>query len=106
MRRRNVLAMIGGCLAVRSVWAQQPKVYRFGYFAPAAIPHLEVALFGALADLGYVEGKNLRVEYRYGEGEALKTLAAELVELQPDLLVTVASSHTLAAGKSRQEFPS
>lgn len=105
MRRRNFLAMIGGCLAARSVWAQQPKIYRFGYLAPAAIPHLEVALFGALADLGYVEGKNLRIEYRYGEGEALKNLAAELIELEPDVLVTVASSHALAARQATTKIP-
>jgi putative ABC transport system substrate-binding protein len=106
MRRRVFF-----CIAAVAVgWplvaaAQQPKTYRLGYLAPAPIPDLKEALFGALANLGYVEGKNLKVEYRYGAGEALKIVAAELVELQPDVIVTVASSQALAVKQITKTIP-
>ena len=84
---------------------QTSKVYRIGYLAPAPIPHLRDALFGALRDLGYVEGRNLKIEYRYGAAEALDALAAELVELQPDIIVTVATPPALAAKRATTRIP-
>jgi putative tryptophan/tyrosine transport system substrate-binding protein len=101
MRRRDFVGILGGAAG----WpilasAQQPKIYRLGYLAPVPIPHLKDALFGALRDLGYVEGQNLKVEYRYGAGEALDALAAELVELKPDVIVTVATPQALAAKRA------
>jgi putative ABC transport system substrate-binding protein len=66
MRRRDFICIP----AVAAAWpliasAQQAsKAYRVGYLAPALIPHLKDALFEALAELGYVEGQNLKVEYR------------------------------------------
>ena len=84
---------------------QSQKVYRLGYLAPAPIAHLKTALFEGLRDLGYVEGKNLRVEYRYGAGPALDALAAELVELKHDLIVTVATEQALAAKRATTTIP-
>jgi putative ABC transport system substrate-binding protein len=84
---------------------QASRVYRLGYLAPAAIPHLKDALFGALRDLGYVEGQNLKVEYRYGVGEALDALAAELVKDKPDIIVTVATPPALAAKRATTSIP-
>jgi putative tryptophan/tyrosine transport system substrate-binding protein len=107
MRRRDFICT----LAVIAAWpliarAQQAsKVYRLGYLAPAPIPHLRDALFEALSELGYLEGKNLKVEYRYGAGEALDALAAELVGLKPDLIVTVATSQALAAKRATTTIP-
>ena len=82
MRRRDFLCILG----VVAGWplvagAQQTsKVYRLGYLAPAPIPHLMDALFTSLREPGYVEGKNLKIDYRYGAGETLEVLAAELVD--------------------------
>jgi putative ABC transport system substrate-binding protein len=107
MRRRDFICT----RAVIAAWpliarAQQAsKVYRLGYLAPAPIPHLRDALFEALSELGYLEGKNLKVEYRYGAGEALDALAAELVGLKPDLIVTVATSQALAAKRATTTIP-
>jgi ABC-type uncharacterized transport system substrate-binding protein len=107
MRRRDFICV----LAVAAAWpiiarAQQAsKVYRLGYLAPAPIPHLKDALIGALRDLGYVEGQNLKVEYRYGAGKDLDALAAELVELKPDLIVTVATAQALAAKRATTTIP-
>jgi putative ABC transport system substrate-binding protein len=107
MRRRDFICIP----AVAAAWpliasAQRaPKAYRIGYLAPALIPHLKNALFEALAELGYVEGQNLKVEYRYGAGEALDALAAELVGLKPDLIITVATSQALAAKRATKTIP-
>src|SRR5450631_452038 len=107
MRRRDFICI----LAVAAAWpiiarAQQAsKVYRLGYLAPARLQHLQDALIGALRDLGYVGGQNLKIEYRYGVGEGLDALAAELVELKPDLIVTVGSAQALAAKRATTTIP-
>jgi len=107
MKRREFIAGLGGVAAWPMVarGQQASKVYRLGYLAPAPIPHLRDALFEALGELGYLEGKNLKVEYRYGAGEALDALAAELVGLKPDLIVTVATSQALAAKRATTTIP-
>ena len=67
------------------VWAQQPrKVSRIGFLIGASAPSVAARLDAfrqGLRDLGYVEGKNIVIEYRYAEGkfDHLRTLAAELV---------------------------
>src|SRR4030095_2709493 len=69
------------------------KVYRLGYLTPTTTavdaPRF-VRLEQGLRDLGWITGQNLPVESRWAEGqlERLPTLAAELVQLQPDVLVT------------------
>jgi putative tryptophan/tyrosine transport system substrate-binding protein len=85
--------------------AQQPaqKVYRLGVLSGALAssvdPRREAFLQG-LRELGYVEGKNLLIEYRYAEGqiERYPDLAADLVRLQVDIIV-VAGTHATAAAK-------
>ncbi|HEU4340057.1 MAG TPA: ABC transporter substrate-binding protein, partial [Candidatus Binatia bacterium] len=73
---------------------QAGKVYRIGYLssgiqAPATDPGLS-ALRQRLVELGYIEGKNTKVEYRYAELDPsrLATVAAELVRLNVDVIVT------------------
>jgi putative tryptophan/tyrosine transport system substrate-binding protein len=108
MRRREFITLLGGTTATwpLTVRAQQSsKIYRLGYLAPAPIPHLIRALVSTLRELGYVEGKNLRIEYRYGGSETLDSLAAELVELHPDAIVTVATPPALAAKRATKTIP-
>src|SRR5437899_10029760 len=76
------------------VWAQQPtKVPRIGYLS-AATPDGQSARIEAfrqrLRELGYVEGKNIVIEYRYAEEKTdqLPALAADLVRLKVDVIVT------------------
>src|SRR5262245_10682743 len=94
MKRRTFLA---GVLAVaslpRSLAAQTaPKVVRIGWLtaqqASSLTPYLE-ALRAALAELGYAEGRNLAIEFRFGDDEIerVPALAAELVQLPVDLIV-------------------
>jgi len=98
-----MLAVVAWPLIVRA--EQTSKVYRLGYLAPAPVPHLRDALFEALGELGYLEGRNLKVEYRYGAEEALDALAAELAGLKPDLIVTVATTQALAAKRATTTIP-
>ena len=79
-----------------TVEAQQTKIPRIGYLSnrvkptPVTPDRFEDAFRQSLRDLGYIEGKNILVEYRYAEGieDRLPGLAAELVQLKVDVLVS------------------
>jgi hypothetical protein len=94
MKRRVFLASLLAMAAVpRSVAAQgAAKVVRIGWLtaqqAPSLAPYVD-AMRTALADLGYVEGRNLVIEFRYGDDviERVPELAAELVRSPIDLIV-------------------
>src|SRR5215471_14932765 len=84
-----VLIVFALCFPVE---AQQPKkVPRIGFLAVSLIPNSpnREAFRQGLRGLGYVEGKNIIVEYRYAEGnlDRLPNLAAELVRLKVDVIV-------------------
>jgi putative ABC transport system substrate-binding protein len=91
LRRRQFLRLLVGAAAAwpLTARAQQPaRIPRLGvlpFSTPTADPQMETAR-RALRDLGYVEGRNLALEYRYAEGrpERLPDLAADLVRIQPD----------------------
>ena len=71
-RRAFIGTLAGGLLAAPlAVVAQEPKVPRIGYLAlnPAANPHLHEAFRQGMRDLGYVEGRNVVIEYRDAEGK-------------------------------------
>ena len=91
--------------------AQQPmKVPRIGLLIASspspASPRVEAFRQG-LRDLGYVEGKNIVIEYRYAEGkpDRLPALAADLVRLKIDIIVTGGSSPTRAAKEATATIP-
>jgi len=77
------------------------KIARIGYLAidQAASPHLREAFLQELRDLGYIEGRNLVIEYRSAEGksEQLPALAAELVALKVDVIAALGTAQALAA---------
>jgi putative ABC transport system substrate-binding protein len=81
--------------------AQQPeKLPRIGYIAPTGPENTNYAAFlRGLRDLGYIEGKNILVEYRSMEGnrDRIPSLMAELVQLQVDILVSPNAPTILAA---------
>src|SRR6266567_913896 len=93
-RRRFIKVIAGGLLAapLASEAQQAGRMYRIGYLfegrPPAGPP--QRALEEALRELGYVEGKNLMVERRFAafKYDRLPDLAAELVRLKPDVIVT------------------
>src|SRR6266511_2408730 len=91
-------------LAPLAVEGQQAaKVPRIGYLAfnPGTSPHLREAFLQGLRDLGYVEGRNVVIEYRSAEGkpERFPALAAELVALKVDVIVTGGGTPTALAAK-------
>jgi ABC-type uncharacterized transport system substrate-binding protein len=108
MRRREVIGLLGGAamwpLAPR---AQQPrKMPRIGVLWPNPPATFEFLRQG-LSDFGYVQGRNIEFEFRWAEGklDQLPELAAELVRLQVDVIVTLAPQATLAAKQATQTIP-
>ena len=85
------------------------KIARIGYLAidQAASPHLREAFLQELRDLGYIEGRNLVIEYRSAEGksEQLPALAAELVALKVDVIVAPSTVAALAAKQATRTLP-
>jgi putative tryptophan/tyrosine transport system substrate-binding protein len=93
------------------VEAQQPKkVPRIGFLSAASPSSMSArveAFRQGLRELGYVEGKNIFIESRYAEGklDQLSALAAELVRLKVDVIVTIASGETRAAKEATNTIP-
>ena len=86
------------------------KVARLGFLSlstPDDAAVVRDAFWEGLRELGYVEGQNVTVEYRYAEGreERLPDLAAELVALSPDVIVSVATQANLAAKQATSTIP-
>ena len=112
MERRSFLALIPGSLLAAPLAAeaqQAVKIARIGYLSPdlAATPHFPEAFRQGLRELGYVEGRNVVIEYRDAEGkfERLPALAAELVALKVDVIVTGSTRSALAAQQATGTIP-
>ena len=112
MDRRTLISAFAGGLVI--AWSaagalQAAKVARIGYLGTnraVATRHVDAFLQG-LRDLGYVEGRNLVIEYRDAEGklERLPALAAELVALQVDVIVAATTPGALAAKQATKTVP-
>src|SRR5258705_9745039 len=108
MRRREFIAGTAALLvSPRRSWAQGPP-RRVGYLdsEPLYLPNFKVWQ-DSLRDHGWIEGKNLIVDYRSAEGRAerLSALAAELVTLKPDLLVSPSPQVALALKSATATIP-
>jgi putative tryptophan/tyrosine transport system substrate-binding protein len=115
VNRRAFIILIGAAAAARPLATraqQRRRIWRVGFLAiplrPAAI---ESSRYGAFAqgmrELGYVEGDNLAIEYRFAEGKAerLSNLVAELLELKPDVLVVAGTQAVRAAQEATTSIP-
>jgi putative ABC transport system substrate-binding protein len=96
MNRRGFITLLGGAAAwPLAAWAQQgDRVRRIGVLMPWGendpVAKTYVSAFTqALAGLGWTEGRNVRMELRWGGGDAnrIRALAQELVGLQPDIIL-------------------
>jgi putative ABC transport system substrate-binding protein len=112
MDRRTFLAGTGAALFATPFAAeaqQAAKIARIGLLPVnvAANPHLQEAFLRGLRDLGYVEGRNLVIEYRNAEGklERFPALAAELVALKVDVIVAPSTPAALAAKQATRTIP-
>src|SRR5690242_12167229 len=109
--RRRILASIGLLLASPGVPRAQPtgKVPRVGYlFYGSPGPSREIDAFRqGLRELGYIEGQNIVVEYRFASGriERYPGLAADLVRLKVDVIVDPATPQALAAKRATSSIP-
>jgi len=112
MNRRDAVLVLVALSAVPLAANAQlaGKVRRIGYLsAPtrASVDRGVQAFSQALRELGWIEGQNLAVEYRWAEGniERLPELAADLVRLNVDLIVAPAGSAALAAKNATRSIP-
>jgi putative tryptophan/tyrosine transport system substrate-binding protein len=104
------LSLVGAMLFAlcMSAQAQQPrKMPVIGYLDYGAPIDRDEAFFEALRDLGWIEGQNITIEYRWAEGglDRLPSLAKELVRLKVDLMVTRARSAVQAAKSATTTIP-
>src|SRR5207247_6648870 len=92
-------------------WAQQAKkIPRIGLLSPFSSSDTALwhqAFRQGLRDLGWIEGTNISIEYRYAEGRSdrLADLAADLVRLQVDIIVTAVTPDALAAKNATKAIP-
>ncbi len=101
-----ILAVLAAPLAAEG--QQVGKVYRIGYLSIASGPSPRTeALRQGLRELGYIEGKNITIEYRFAQEKAdrLRGLATELVNLKVDLIVTGGPTATRAAQQATRTLP-
>jgi putative ABC transport system substrate-binding protein len=111
MKRREFIALIGGAAAASSLaWplaarAQQPALPVVGYLtsrSPSADARLLVSFRQGLSEAGFVEGRNVAIEYRYAEAQfdRLPSLIADLVRRQAAVIVTTGSVQGALAAKA------
>jgi putative ABC transport system substrate-binding protein len=113
MERRTFMAMLTGGIVVSPLAAEAQKagkVYRVGFLGNSSAA-LEANLVGpfreGLRELGYVEGRNIVIEYRWAEGkyERFPALIAELAALNVDVIVTAGTPAALAVKRTTPSIP-
>jgi putative ABC transport system substrate-binding protein len=108
MKRREFIGLVGGAAAwpLTASAQQRGKIVTIGILAIEPWPPIDT-FRKALDDLGYVEGKNIRFEYRYAKGrsERFPELANDLVGLNVDAILTWSTNAALAAKQATTTIP-
>jgi putative ABC transport system substrate-binding protein len=110
MQRREFIAGLSGALAWSAARAQQPLTHVIGFLQAGSVSstgdYLD-AFRDAMRDLGYIEGRNIRFESRFADGaiERLPELAAEIVRLNPSVIVSGPLPANLAVQKATNTIP-
>ena len=115
MRRREFITLLGGAAAAwpLSAHAQQPTgIRRVGVLLNLSENDVEAqrlvkAFREALAQLGWADGRNVRIDYRWAGGDVgrIRTFAKELVELSPEILVGYATPSVVALQQETRSIP-
>jgi putative ABC transport system substrate-binding protein len=106
MRRREFIGLVGGAAAWPvAARAQRPTMPVIGFLSsltPGDAPQIMPAFLQGLADTGFVEGQNVKIEYRWAEGqfERLGTLAGELLKREVSMIAAVSGTPTALAAKA------
>jgi len=113
VKRREFITLLGGAAAAwpLAARAQQtamvPTIGFLGSGTPAAHGHWVAAFAQRLRELGWIEGRNLTIEYRWAEGSSDRAaeLAAEFVRLKVDVIVTYANPMVVATKRATSVIP-
>ena len=113
VNRRNFISLVSGAAAAHPLAARAqkdtkvPRIGYLGYSSPSLERNLVAVFQEGLRNLGYIDGQNVTIEYRSAEGELgrLPALAARLVELNVDVIVTLATPGALAAKQATNTIP-
>jgi putative ABC transport system substrate-binding protein len=114
MKRREVIALFGVAAAwpLAALAQQSEKMRRIGVLSSLAETDVEAQAWDAafrkrLVELGWIDGRNIRIDYRWGAGsvDRLRLFARELVQLNPDALVTISTPATAALQTETRAIP-
>jgi putative ABC transport system substrate-binding protein len=115
LRRRELIALLGGtalacCMRLVEARAQQAgRTFRIGFLwhGPDEFEDALEALKDGLRELGYVEGHNIAIEYRWAQGQPdlMREMAEELVRLNVDIIMAPSSIYTGAAKRATSTIP-
>jgi putative tryptophan/tyrosine transport system substrate-binding protein len=111
MNRREVMGVLGGCVAWPfAIRAQQPALPVIGFLdtaSPGPLAHFLTAFRQGLREVGFVEGRDVAIEYRWGENhyDRLPALATDLVQRQVAVIVAINVPSVLAAQAATKSIP-
>src|SRR5262245_39703058 len=101
MKRREFISLLGGAAAAWPLAgrAQQARFPTVGYLGTGTPSSWRAAFVQRLRELGWTEGRNIAIEYRYAEARSEKSaeIAAEFVRLKVDVILTSGTTNVLAA---------
>jgi putative ABC transport system substrate-binding protein len=112
MKRREFITLLGGTTVAwpLTARAQQPATPVIGFSGtgtPSSWSQWTPAFVNRLRELGWIEGRTVRIEYRWAEGRSDRyaEIAAELIRLKVDVIVTQGTQSTLAAKQATSVIP-
>ena len=107
MQRRKFITLIISAAAWPLTARAQRPTKLIAYLAPARTQHLVDAFSRGLRDLDYIDGKNITIQYRFADeqGQALDAVAAQVVELAPDVIVVVGVAAAALAQRATTSIP-